>query len=180
MIKLSSYLEKYFDKQPEHTVNARFWPECNVFTNCHGPQCCSRVSTGVFGKSNRNLEYVIIFYNISVTSKNVINLIIFPYKHPKIDFLAAYNSRTGNGLVKNSVLNELPNLSFSKWRPFVECAKCFEHFVKIFNELYLFSMDFALCLTLDILASLVNAFFLVHDSENPKFGSLNSCGCARS
>jgi hypothetical protein len=26
------------------------------------------------------------------------------YKHPKIDFLAAYNSRTGNGLVKNSVL----------------------------------------------------------------------------
>ena len=48
------------------------------------------------------------------------------------------------------------------------------NFVKIFNELYLFSMDFALCLTLDILASLVNAFFLVHDSENPKFGSLNS------
>ena len=57
----------------------------------------------------------------------------------------------------------------------MECAKCFEHFVKIFNELYLFSMDFALCLTLDILGSLVNAFFLVHDSENPKFGSLNSC-----
>jgi hypothetical protein len=82
----------------------RAWPECNVFTNCHGPQCCSRVSTGVFGKSNRNLEYVIIFYNISVTSENVINLIIFPYKHPKIDLLAAYNSRTGNGLVKNSVL----------------------------------------------------------------------------
>jgi hypothetical protein len=26
------------------------------------------------------------------------------YKHPKIDLLAAYNSRTGNGLVKNSVL----------------------------------------------------------------------------
>jgi hypothetical protein len=26
------------------------------------------------------------------------------YKDPKIDFLAAYNSRTGNGLVKNSVL----------------------------------------------------------------------------
>jgi hypothetical protein len=85
-------------------------PECNVFTNCYGPQChrirnsCSRVSTRVFGKSNRNLEYVIIFFNISVTSKYVINLIIFPYKHPKIDFLAAYNSRTGNGLVKNSVL----------------------------------------------------------------------------
>jgi hypothetical protein len=48
------------------------------------------------------------------------------------------------------------------------------NFVKIFNELYLFSMDIALCLTLDILASLVNAFFLVHDFENPKFGSLNS------
>ena len=48
------------------------------------------------------------------------------------------------------------------------------NFVKIFNELYLFSMDFALCLTLDTLSSLVNAFFLVHDSENPKFGSLNS------
>jgi hypothetical protein len=31
-------------------------------------------------------------------------------------------------------------------------------------------MDFALGLTLDILASLFNAFFLVHDSENPKFG----------
>jgi hypothetical protein len=46
--------------------------------------------------------------------------------------------------------------------------------IKIFNELYLFSMDFALCLTLGIFASLVNAFFLVHDSENPKFGSLNS------
>ena len=29
------------------------------------------------------------------------------------------------------------------------------NFVKIFNELYLFSMDFALCLTLDTLASLV-------------------------
>jgi hypothetical protein len=43
----------------------------------------------------------------------------------------------------------------------------------MFNELYLFSMDFALCLTLDILASLVNVFFLVHASENPKFGSLN-------
>ena len=27
----------------------------------------------------------------------------------------------------------------------------------------LFSMDFALCLTLDILASIVNAFFSVHD-----------------
>jgi hypothetical protein len=49
----------------------------------------------------------------------------------------------------------------SKW------AKCFK-------QLYLFSMDFALCLALDILASLVNAFFLVHDSENPKFASLNS------
>jgi hypothetical protein len=35
-------------------------------------------------------------------------------------------------------------------------------------------MDLALCLTLDILANLFNAFFLVHDSENPKFGSLNS------
>jgi hypothetical protein len=48
------------------------------------------------------------------------------------------------------------------------------NFVNIFNELYLFCIDFALCLTLDILASLVNAFFLVHDSENAKFGSLNS------
>jgi hypothetical protein len=41
-------------------------------------------------------------------------------------------------------------------------------------------MDFALCLTLDILASLVNAFFLVHDSENPEFGSSNLRGRARS
>jgi hypothetical protein len=41
-------------------------------------------------------------------------------------------------------------------------------------------MDFALCLTLDILASLVNAFFLVHDSENPEFGSSNLLGRARS
>ena len=49
------------------------------------------------------------------------------------------------------------------------------NFVKIFNELYRFSMDFALCLTLGIFASLVNAFFLVHNSENRKFGSLNSC-----
>jgi hypothetical protein len=32
----------------------------------------------------------------------------------------------------------------------------------------------ALSLNLGIFASLVNAFFLVHDSENPKFGSLNS------
>ena len=48
------------------------------------------------------------------------------------------------------------------------------NFVKIFNELYLFSMDSALCLTLDILASLVNVFFLLHDSENPKFGSFYS------
>jgi hypothetical protein len=48
------------------------------------------------------------------------------------------------------------------------------NFVQIFNELFLFSMDFALFLTVDILASLVNAFFLVHDFENPKFGSLNS------
>jgi hypothetical protein len=52
----------------------------------------------------------------------------------------------------------------------VEWEKCF----KILNELYLFAMDFALCLTLDILPSLFNAFFFVHDSENPKFGSLNS------
>jgi hypothetical protein len=43
-----------------------------------------------------------------------------------------------------------------------------------FSRIVPFSMDFALCLTLDILTSLVNAFFLVHDSENPKFGSLNS------
>jgi hypothetical protein len=43
------------------------------------------------------------------------------------------------------------------------------HFVKILAELYLFSMAFALCLTLDIHASLFNAFFLVHDSESPKF-----------
>jgi hypothetical protein len=56
----------------------------------------------------------------------------------------------------------------------VKSAKCFKQFVKIFNEFYLFCIDFALCLTLDILASLVNAFFLVHDSENAKFGSLNS------
>jgi hypothetical protein len=48
------------------------------------------------------------------------------------------------------------------------------NFIKILNKLYLFSMDFALCLILDILGSLSNAFFLVHDSENPKFGSLNS------
>jgi hypothetical protein len=40
--------------------------------------------------------------------------------------------------------------------------------------LYLFCIEFALCLTLDILASLVNAFFLVDDFENAKFGSLNS------
>ena len=46
--------------------------------------------------------------------------------------------------------------------------------------MYLFFMDFALCLTLDILASLVNAFFLVHDSENPEFGSSNLLGRARS
>ena len=38
----------------------------------------------------------------------------------------------------------------------------------------MFSMDFALCLTLSIFASLVNAFFLVHDFESPKFGSLNA------
>ena len=50
----------------------------------------------------------------------------------------------------------------------------FQCFVKILNQLYLFSMYFALCLTLDILAGLFNAFFLVHDSENSKFGSLNS------
>ena len=31
-----------------------------------------------------------------------------------------------------------------------------------------------MCLTPDILASLFNAFFLVHDSENPELGSLNS------
>jgi hypothetical protein len=35
---------------------------------------------------------------------------------------------------------------------FVERAKCSNNFIKIFNELYLCSMDFALCLTLDILA----------------------------
>ena len=46
--------------------------------------------------------------------------------------------------------------------------------------MYLFFMDFALCLTLDILASLVNAFFLVHDSENPEFESSNLLGRARS
>ena len=45
----------------------------NVFTNCHGPRCCSRVATSVFGKLHRYLEYV-IFFKISVMSKNVINL----------------------------------------------------------------------------------------------------------
>ncbi len=45
----------------------------NVFTNCHGPRSCSRVATSVFGKLNRDLEYV-IFSKISVTSKNVIKL----------------------------------------------------------------------------------------------------------
>ena len=54
-------------------------------------------------------------------------------------------------------------------------AKMFQTIsLKMFNELYRFSMDFALCLTLGIFASLVNAFFLMHDSENLKFGSLNS------
>ena len=51
--------------------------------------------------------------------------------------------------------------------------KVSNNFVKILNELYLFSMYFALCLILDILAGLFNAFFLMHDSENAKFGSLN-------
>ena len=49
--------------------------------------------------------------------------------------------------------------------PFLEWENVSNNFVKILNELYLFSMDFALCLTLDILGSLFNAFFLVHDSE---------------
>ena len=40
----------------------------------------------------------------------------------------------------------------------MEWAKCLNNFVKIFNELYLFSMDFVLCLTLDILASLLMHF----------------------
>ena len=67
------------------------------------------------------------------------------------------------------------NLSFSKWRPSAWNGQNVSNsFVKMFNELYLFSMDFALCLTLDILASLVNVFFLMHAPENPKFGSLNS------
>ena len=56
----------------------------------------------------------------------------------------------------------------------MEWAKCFKQFRENLEELYLFSMDFALCLTMDILATLFNAFFLVYDSENPKFGSLNS------
>ena len=44
-----------------------------------------------------------------------INLI--DYKHPKIDFLVAYNSRTGNGLVKNSVL---PSAAINCSRVFVD------------------------------------------------------------
>ena len=46
--------------------------------------------------------------------------------------------------------------------------------LKFSTNCTVFSIDFAWCLTLGIFASLVNAFFLVHDSENPKFGSLNS------
>ena len=66
-------------------------------------------------------------------------------------------------------------LTFSKWRGLSWSGQnVSNNFVNILNQLYMFSMDFALCLTLDILASLFNAFFLVHDSENLKFGSLNS------
>ena len=68
-----------------------------------------------------------------------------------------------------------PNLSFStNGRLLWSGQNVSNNYVEIFNELYLFSMDFVLCLTLDILASLAEAFFLVHDSENSKFGSLNS------
>ena len=48
--------------------------------------------------------------------------------------------------------------------PFVEWAKCFKQFRENLEH---------------ILATLFNAFFLVHDSENPKFadGSLNIFPC---
>jgi hypothetical protein len=64
IIKLSSYLETYFDTQPEHQVkfavnhtrvipaeSLLYFNGQNVFKNCHGPRCCSRVSISVFGGS---------------------------------------------------------------------------------------------------------------------------------
>ena len=58
-------------------------------------------------------------------------------------------------------------LTFSKWRGLSWSG---QNISNILAELYMFSMDFALCLTLDIHASLFNAFSLMRDSENPKFG----------
>jgi hypothetical protein len=51
-----SYLEKYFDKQPD---NIQKFATRTRHTNCHGPWWCSWGSTRVFGKSNRDLEYAI-------------------------------------------------------------------------------------------------------------------------
>ena len=49
------------------------------------------------------------------------------------------------------------------------------NFVKIFNELYLFSISYRFCVVSNSgLSCEFNAFFFVHDSENPKFGSLNT------
>jgi hypothetical protein len=57
-IFILAYLEKYFDKQPESICDETM-RRCNVSTNWHGPWWCSRGSIGVFGKSNRDLEYAI-------------------------------------------------------------------------------------------------------------------------
>ena len=85
MIKLSSYLEKYFRyktatgpdvkkyfdiikyKQPDIKFAASWNQNLQqargahiaIDVIVHAPWWCSRISTSVFGKSNRHLEYVI-------------------------------------------------------------------------------------------------------------------------
>jgi hypothetical protein len=72
---------------------------------------------------------------------------------------------------------EAAQAQFSKWRPFViswSGQNVSNNFVKIFNELYLFSIYRFCVVSNSGLSCEFNAFFFVHDSENPKFRSLNS------
>ena len=56
------------------------------------------------------------------------------YKHPKIDSLAAYNSRTGNGLVKNSVLPSAAIILYSNNAFSINIRQTNEHAHTLLNN----------------------------------------------
>jgi hypothetical protein len=89
-------VKKYFDKRTaRHKICSKLESKFttgtrHVYTNSNSPWWCSWVSTRVFGKSNRDLEYVIIlnFCDVKIRHKSD-----HPYKQTnmhKIEFSFGY------------------------------------------------------------------------------------------